>query len=115
MEKLLFENGEWRKDDLRKEKLLLRMENGERMVWESRNYHLRKEKGQIVNEKAGIVIWEWRLKKGYFENGEIIIWEWRNYYLRMEELLFENGEWKKDNLRKEKLLLRMEKGWFEKG
>jgi hypothetical protein len=32
MEKLLFENGEWRKDDLRKEKLLLRMENGERMV-----------------------------------------------------------------------------------
>jgi hypothetical protein len=33
----------------------------------------------------------------------------------MEELLFENGEWKKDNLRKEKLLLRMEKGWFEKG
>jgi hypothetical protein len=32
MEKLLFENGEWRKDDLRKEKLLLRMENGERMI-----------------------------------------------------------------------------------
>ncbi len=38
---------------------------------------------------------EWRMEREWFEKGEIII---------------EHGEWRKDDLRKDKLFLRMEKG-----